>query len=1070
MVVLRNLNNLNMAQLDQDKAIISQYILEIEKILQSGDAREHAYRPAFQKMIKALMPEIQVINEPAYTGGNAPDFLFKKGDTPIAYAECKDVTVDIQHKDVQKQAKRYVDAFGRILLTNYFAFEIIHEDGESIKFSIAEFANNKIVAQSENFESFINLLRDYIKPLHRTINSAKKLAEIMASKARLLRDNALASLIENTESDIFAQYMTFKEVLINDLTEADFADMYAQTIVYGLFVARYFDPTLLTFSRHEAHDLLPSTNPLLKKFFGHVAGTDYDPKIAWLVDSLIEAYLSTDVHGLMHKEFKAKQKDPVLHFYETFLTQYDQSLRKSRGVYYTPEPVVSFIVRSVDQILKTKFNLPKGLADTSKIEHKVKVQAGDGRTKDGIKRSNEEIHKVQILDPAVGTGTFLNEVIHHIHSSFKGQEGMWQGYVKNHLLSRLHGFELMMASYTMAHLKLGVTLAELGYEGDERLSVWLTNSLEESVHEVPNLFMSQWLTDESNQASRIKSEMPIMVVLGNPPYSGVSANNTENAIKLADKYKIEPGGNQKLQERKHWLNDDYVKFISFAENQIAKTQEGIVAFVTNHGYIDNPTFRGMRWHLLKTFDEIYIVDLHGNSIKKETAPDGGKDENVFDIMQGVAIILAFKKRDSKYKLAKLWHSEIFGKRKEKYEQLDCLDFGKMNWKKVNYQEPYYFFVNKDFKLDEEYNEGFSIEKLFPTQSMGITSARDNFVIDIEKESLVERILDFTDKELSNEEFQRKYALSENYQWKIAEQRRLSPGYDSSHLKKISYRPFDDRIIYFQDNVVFRSRRKVMEHLFSGQNYALNLVRAGRKLDSHNYFVTKHVTDKSITSSLDNSNCFPLYLCHDDGTKTPNLDKDIIKKLEHHLTLEFTCEESVKELGDLETPPIGKIDRIHFTPEDVLDYIYAVLHSPSYREKYKEFLKIDFPRVPYPKDKATFWNLVKLGRELRGLHLLESPKVSDFITTFPVGGSNIVEKKYPNFENGNVYINEIQYFGNVPELAWNFYIGGYQPAQKWIKDRRELELSMEDIEHYQQMIVALSETGRVMREVDEVFKI
>ncbi len=1040
---------------DQNNTIISQYLTDIEKTLKSGDAREHAYRPAFQKFIKALIPEIEVINEPTYTGGNAPDFLFKKGNVPIAYAECKDVTVDINHKDVQKQAKRYVEAFGRILLTNYYDFQIINESGEIVKVSIAELKEGRITALTDNFERFADIVNDYAKPLHRTINSAKKLAEIMASKARLLRDNALASLSENTDSDIYTQYMTFKEVLIRDLSPEDFADMYAQTLVYGLFVARYFDPTLPTFSRYEAQDLLPSTNPLLKKFFGHVAGTDYDPKIAWLVDSLIEAYLSTDVHGLMHKEFKRKQKDPVLHFYETFLSQYDQSLRKSRGVYYTPEPVVSFIVRSVDEILKTKFNLPKGLADTSKIDHKVKIQAGDARTKDGIKRSAQQIHKVQILDPAVGTGTFLNDVIHEIYKTFKGQEGMWTSYVKKDLLPRLHGFELMMASYTMAHLKLGVTLAELGYEGDERLSVWLTNSLEESVHEVPNLFMSQWLTDESNQASKIKSEMPIMVVLGNPPYSVSSANKGENIQNLIKVYK------EGLNEKKINLDDDYIKFIRFAEHQIEQNGSGVVAMITNNSFIDGVTHRQMRKHLMETFDEIYVLNLHGDAKKKVSGIID--DENVFSIMQGVSINLFVKTGEEKG-LAKVFHTELFGKQKEKYEKLDEFSFGTMKWKKLKTPEPYYFFVPKDFGAQEQYDEGFSISNLFINNNSGVKTDRDSLFIDRDKVALEKRIQALLSTTF-DDEFKLKFRVIDSGSYKITE-KIASKEYDPIYLKLIQYRPFDYQWIYYDPTVISRPGYNINRH-FLQNNLGLIFKRSrliGTSTFQH-FFVTNALVDLNFLA--DQSYLFPLYLYHNDGTKTPNLNKEIVKKLEGVLSLNFTCEESVKELGDLETPPGVKTEDTHFYPEDVLDYIYVVLHSPSYREKYKEFLKIDFPRVPYPKDKKVFNKLVKLGRELRGLHLLESEKVNDFITTFPIGGSNIVEKKYPKYEGGKVYINEAQYFGEVPEVAWNFYVGGYQPAQKWIKDRHERELNMEDIEHYQQMIVALSETLKIMEQIDKV---
>ncbi|MCK5460517.1 N-6 DNA methylase [Candidatus Gracilibacteria bacterium] len=1055
---------------DKSIEIVINYLLEIEKILHSGDAREHAYRPAFQKLIENLALDIQVINEPAYTGGNAPDFLFKKGDTPIAYAECKDVTIDIDHRYVQKQAKRYVEAFGRILLTNYYDFQIINESGEVVKISIAEMADGKIVPQSTNFESFVNLIRDYITPSHRTIRSAKKLAEIMASKARILRDNALASLTENPDSDIYAQYITFKEILIRDLTEKDFADMYAQTLVYGLFVARYFDLTLKTFSRHEAQDLLPSTNPLLKKFFGHVAGTDYDPKIAWLVDSLIEAYLSTDVHELMHKEFVTKQKDPVLHFYETFLTKYDQGLRKKRGVYYTPEPVVSFIVRSVDQILKTKFNLPKGLADNSKIEHKIKVQAEDKRTKDNIKKGTEKIHKVQILDPAVGTGTFLNEVIHEIHKSFKGQEGMWQGYAKDHLLPRLHGFELMMASYTMAHLKLGVTLAELGYKGKERLSVWLTNSLEKGVHEFPNLFMSQWLTEESHQASWIKSELPIMVVLGNPPYSGESFNKNNTGHNV---YKVEPGGKQKLQEQNSkWLNDDYVKFIRFAESQVEKTGEGVVSFITPHGYLDNPTFRGMRWHLMKTFDEIYVLDLHGNANKKEKTPEGAKDENVFGIKTGTTILLAIKNNDNNRKLAKVFHADFYGKQKDKYRQLNENSWESIKWKKLSPNEPSLYFVPFDDEKKKKYDEGFSVKDLFPINGVGMTTAHDDFVIKKDKNELLKMYEDFQSTRRDADLLHEKFNVKKKTGWNILD------GYDSikneedleTYIYPISYRPFDTRYVFYEDRLIWRTVRRVMQPFLDGANVGLVTARTNKSENCDHFFVSKYIMETKCGERTTQSSIFPLYFYDEFVGKIPNLDDEIVLKIANKLNMRPDwipeCAQAVREgesaheLDSLET----------FSPEDMLDYIYAVLHSPKYREKYKEFLKIDFPRVLYPKDKEIFWKLVELGRELQGLHLLESPKVSDFITTFPIGGSNIVEKRYPKFEDGKVFLNEIQYFGNVTEVAWNFYIGGYQPAQKWLKDRRERELSTEDIEHYQQMIVALSDTGRIMGEIDGVIKI
>lgn len=1015
--------------------IVNKYLAELQKELSSGVAKEHSYRPAFKALIENLSEGIEAINEPSYTGGNAPDFLFQRKNIPIAYAECKDIVLDIKDDKVQKQANRYVEAFGKVLLTNYLDFEVIREDGESIKVSIGKIENQAVVPLAENFASFTNLITDFLQAEHRTIRSAKKLAEIMASKARLLRDISSAALTESETSDIHDQFSAFKQILIHDLTEKEFSDMYAQTLVYGLFVARYFDKTLEDFSRHEAQDLLPSTNPLLKKFFGHVAGTDFDPKIAWIIDDLVEAYKSTDVKKIMHTEFINKQKDPVLHFYETFLSQYDKGLRKSRGVYYTPVPVVSFIVRAVDHILKNKFNLSQGLVDTTKIEHEFTVQGEDARRKGGVKKAKQQIHKVQILDPAVGTGTFLNEVIHEIYKSFVGQEGRWSKYVEKELLPRLHGFELMMASYTMAHLKLGVTLKELGYDGDkERLSVWLTNSLEESVHEVPSLFMSQWLTEESNQASKIKSEMPIMVVIGNPPYAVSSSNKGEHIQALIADYKKD------LNEKKINLDDDYIKFIRYAENEIEKTGYGIVAMITNNSFIDGVTHRQMRKHLMSTFDEIYILDLHGNAKKKEKAPDGGKDENVFSIQQGVSINI-FVKNKHDNRNADIYHAEIYGTQNHKFEQLEKFDFSSVNWNKLIPDSEYNFFVPKDFSSLEKYNSGFLIPRLFTNNNSGVKTDRDTLFIDIDKQVLSERIKILLSGNLP-QFFSTQYRVENSGSYKILE-KISNKIFKPENLEKIQYRPFDYQWIYYDPTIISRPGYSTNKH-FLQPNLGLLVKRQSKQVFSY-VFVTNLICEScTFESAYANNTNFPLYLYSDDGTKTPNLDRQIWNKINQ---------------------VVGET-----TPENILDYIYAVLHSPTYRETYKEFLKIDFPRVPYPTNKKVFWQLVELGRQLRELHLLTSPTVKQFITTFPEGGNNLVDKKYPKYRDEKAYINDQQYFGNVPEEVWNFYIGGYQPAQKWLKDRRERELSDDDLNHYQEMIVSMNETIKLMNEIDKVFKV
>lgn len=1009
---------------------VSQYIADIQKTLKTGDAREHAYRPALQRLIETIDPNIQAINEPAYTGGNAPDFLFKRGEVPVSYAECKDVTVDISDREVQKQADRYIKAFGKILLTNYIEFRVLDESGEVARFSIATRTGNELIVDNRNFEQFENLIRDYLTPSVRTIRSARKLAEIMAGKARLLRDNSLAALNENASSDIYEQYKVFKQVLIKDLTLEEFSDMYAQTLVYGLFVARYFDDSLEDFSRHEAHDLLPSTNPLLKKFFGHVAGTDFDPKVAWMVDSLIEAYKSADLKELMHKEFEKKHKDPILHFYETFLTEYDQDLRKSRGVYYTPAPVVSFIVRSVDLLLKNKFNLTDGLSDISKVEHEFTAQAIDGRTSDGRKKIREQIHKIQILDPAVGTGTFLNEVVHEIHKSFENQEGRWPSYVENELLPRLHGFELMMASYTMAHLKLGITLRELGYRGlKQRLSVWLTNSLEASVHEVPNLFMSQWLTAESNQASRIKSEMPIMVVIGNPPYSASSSNKSKHIQSLIAVYKKD------LNEQKINLDDDYIKFIRFAEHAVERTGYGIVAMITNNSFLDGITHRQMRKHLLETFDEVYVLDLHGNTKKKEKTPTGEKDENVFNIQQGVSISIFVKNDANKNGLGSVYFSELWGSKEKKYSSLNETSIVGMTQKEIEIRPPNYFFTPKDFSLQEEYDKGFSITDLFGEYNSGIQTKRDLLTIAFTKQELEEKIEDILS--LSTEEVRVKYKLPpDGRDWSIEWAKKdLRSGYE---VLPILYRPFDMRWTAYttrSKGFIAYPRHKINQHIVGKSNLTLLTTRtipSNHKFDR--VFATRNIADIHVVS--DQTYVFPLYLFDQNTNKqTENLSVDIISKFKKILSKEPSA-------------------------EDLFSYVYGILNSEIYREKYKTFLRIDFPRIPYPLDFNDFEKTSSYGKELLNLHTLVNSRPSTSSTSFPESGSDVVESRYPKFEANKVWINEHQYFGNVPESAWFYSIGGYPIAKKWLQSRVGRKLSNSDILDYQKVINCLIEMEKV----------
>lgn len=492
------------------------------------------------------------------------------------------------------------------------------------------------------------------------------------------------------------------------------------------------------------------------------------------------------------------------------------------------------------------------------------------------------------------------------------------------------------------------------------------------------------------------------------------------------------------------MNDDYVKFIAFAESMIEKTSEGIVGFITNHGYLDNPTFRGMRWHLMQTFDEIYALDLHGNSKKKEKAPDGGKDENVFAIQQGVAIMLAIKTgKKKKGALAKVYRFDIWGKQESKFNQLDKLSIQNTHWTHIEARFPNLPFTQGgSLEFEREYQKGFSVVELFPKNTTGIVTMGDSFIIGDNKEVLSKRIDDFLENNISEAELKHKYNLGKNYaKWVIDNKKKIEN--DFSKVVPLDYRPFDTRYTYFDNNLVWRTRTDIMEHLINRDNLSLITPRQSSYDWAHVFLSSKMSEFNLISTAAKNGsgNVFPLYLYTKNGLKIPNFKKIIIDEIEKI---------------------VGKV-----SPEDVFDYIYVTLHSPSYREKYKEFLKIDFPRVPYPKDNKQFASLVVLGRELRELHLLESPKVNKFITSYPNDGSNVVERV--EYKDGNVYINKNQYFGSVPEVAWSFWIGGYQPAQKWLKDRKGRPLTNTDIEHYQKIIVVLVETEKLMTKIDEVLE-
>ncbi len=1039
---------------------INQYIKQVKQRFNAGISTEHSYRSDLQVLLSNLVKGITVTNEPKRQKCGAPDYIIQNKEVPLGYIEAKDIGIDLNKTEKTDQMKRYLASLDNLILTDYLEFRFYKYGSKVSQIKIATIENGRLIAHQDKFSSFETHIKDFCSFTGQTIKSAEQLAKMMAQKAKMMEE-VLFNAVKNEDSEdnsLKDQLEAFRQILINDLDEKTFADIYAQTIAYGLFAARLHDETLEDFSRQEARELIPRSNPFLRNLFDYVSGAQLDERVVWIVNDLCEIFRAADLKSILSDFGKSTgQNDPFLHFYETFLAEYDPKLRKSRGVYYTPEPVVNFIVRAVDDILKDEFGLSKGLADTSKVKIKRKVEGtGTKRGKDIYKE--EEIHKVQILDPATGTGTFLAETVKQIYSKFKGQEGLWSSYVEKELIPRINGFEILMASYTMCHLKLEMLLNETGYKPKNdsqqpRLKVYLTNSLEE-VNQYAGTLFASWLAKESTEANYVKRDVPVMVVIGNPPYANFGKMNQGNWIRslIAD-YKKD------LNEKKINLDDDYIKFIRYGQHFIDKNGSGILAYISNNSFIDGVTHRQMRKHLLESFDKIYILDLHGSAKKNETALDGSKDDNVFDIQQGVSINIFVKTgKKKKNELGQIFHFDLFGNREFKYSTLNQSDLRKIDFKQISYEHPYYFFVPKQLS-DNKYDSWFSLNELFINVNNGVKTDRDSLFIGERKSDIEIRFKTLLGGELAKS-FIDEYRVVDSGSFKITE-RVKGKKYNPDFIKNILYRPFDIRSIYYDPQIVSRPAQKVMQHMLK-ENIALLSCRQQSTFDFQHILVC-NVLSEVCTVSLqtkETTYTFPLYLYPETNeqqtidqstARTPNLNPEIIKQIAEKISLTFTPEKEQNQ----ET----------FAPIDILDYIYAVLHSPTYRERYKEFLKIDFPRVPYPENREKFWQLVKLGGELRTIHLLENPIVEEYITTYPMDGTNIVEK--PRYEDGKVYINKEQYFDKVPEIAWNFYIGGYQPAQKWLKDRKGRELSVDDILHYQKIIAALSETYRIMAVIKDL---
>ena len=1059
-------------------AALREYRNALSKERASQVATEHSYRPALKTLLETLGGEgTLAVNDPTHVEAGAPDFIVERHGIPIGHVECKDINDNLNGTENSEQLQRYRQGLPNLILTDYMEFRW-YVDGEPRgSGSLGNIDNNgHITPDAQGIQKLITLADSFFSADVPTVTSPQDLARRMATKAKILREGISRILSQEKENGQLHRYLqAYRTILISGLTPEDFSDMQAQTFTYGLFAARcrYQSGEGGSFTRQSA--VFTNTTPFLQDVFSTIAGPNIDPGIAWIVDDLATLLDRADMATIL-ADFgnRSGDHDPIVHFYEDFLRAYDPRLREMRGVYYTPEPVVSYIVRSIDLLLRNTFGLGDGLADTQTIQ----IVRPDG--------SQAESPKVLILDPAAGTGTFLREVVESVRATIseKGMAGVWPDYVKNHLLPRLFGFELLMAPYAVCHLKLAMELSShdsgFALDDDHDLNVFLTNTLEEPHQPAQGqiVLMSHAIAQESARADAVKRDQPVMVILGNPPYSGHSANKGEwirNLLRGKDG--IESTGNyfqvdgSKLQERNpKWLNDDYVKFIRYAQRRIERTGEGVLGFVTNHSYLDNPTFRGMRQSLMDTFDDIYLLDLHGNSNKKELTPDGGKDENVFDIRQGVAIGLFVKRRGAPIGPAIVHHADLFGERQSesdgKYQWLGANDVGSTNWTLLSPTSPRYLFIPREEDLSDEYESGWSLPIILPVNSAGIVTARDKLAIHWNQDQAMKVVRDFA--ALPPEEARDKYKVGKDAQdWKVAlaQHDLKQSGLKEELLKPVLYRPFDIRQTYYTGKArgfICRPRQDVMRHMLSGDN--LGLVTTRQCQNNWDALVTDTIITHKALATYDINSLFPLYTYPTEGqetmgqTREPNINAEFAQAASDSLGLKFTPDEP----GDLLST---------FGPRDLFYFIYAVLQSPSYRQRYSDFLKSDFAKVPLTGDLNLFTVLVKLGKRMTDLHLLTSEAIP--MPSYPEPGTNQVERiRYVPAKGGvpgRVYINQNQYFEGVDQETWGTYIGGYQPADKWLKDRKGMTLTFNDIVHYRRTCAVLAETREIKNQIDQAIE-
>ena len=1007
---------------------IATYIGGIADIAAADGTTEFSYRTAIDNMLQAAAAEFgvaaDILQEPSRVkNSGAPDFrISAKGGGVIGYVECKTPGENLQKLTIKAQLEKYRALSGNILLTDSWHWLLLRDGKKIGHVVLTEKPGQKIKTD------FTDLLRTFMETDAEKIGGAKRLAAALARRCAILREGLEVHADDDSaQSRLHGLLGAFRTALDTDLDFARFADAFAQTLVYSLLLAKLKAPSGTKIDLYGINRHIPANFAVIREITAFLQGlNDSEYKaIAWVVDDILAIVNTMDAAAVSEsmsyrnggKGF-GDEDDPYIYFYENFLAAYDAQQRERRGVYYTPPPVVKFIVRAVDDLLRRDFGLSDGLAETG---------------------------AVTALDFAAGTGTFMLEMMRTVLAGTPpARRNM---LTHGHLLKNFYGFELIMAPYVIAHLKLSQFLADhdTPLTQDERINIFLTNTLEQLGKQIA-LPMMPKLADEANRAQAIK-DSPVLVICGNPPYSGHSQNKGEWIVDLVRDYSKDFPELRKPGQGK-WLQDDYVKFIRFAQWKMEQVERGIVAIITNHGFLENPTFRGMRQSLMNTFDALYFLDLHGNTKKKETAPGGGKDENVFDIMQGVAISILVKNPAVEHK--GVFHADLWGLRVDKYAF--CLENGvdSVKWKELKPASPQHIFIPRDEKVAKEYELFWSVSDIFnatdtSTPAPGIITTHDQFAISYTREEAVNKVekLLATDTE---EQARSLFRLCSQNQWNYeTAKKELADGSYKEKAVQVAYRPFDIRWTIYDLNVVVHRRARVMDHMLAGENLGLMTnKREELQVGWAHALITNTTATHASVSPKTTAYLFPLYRYDDEMGQTTRRE---------NLAPEFR-----RWLDD-------RYGTAH-TPEDILGCIYAILHSPDYRQRYADFLRIDFPRIPFPDNNGEFQRLAAIGGELIKAHLLRDHCTGDLAKHCGTGTTHQVERIHHVGKTGRLYFNEDEWFAPVPPQVFTFQIGGYQPLDKYLKSRKNRTLTLPETDTIQKAANAIAFTIDKMVEIDQ----